>query len=97
MSEVVSGSIGKPPEIEKLFRDDPYLRQYESDILIRWKRMEKLRVRLEKHEGGLAKFAEGFKEYGVLQKENGDVVVSTRIKRLYPVVAQGKFIPTKIC
>jgi len=81
--EVINGSNGKPPEIEKLLRDDPYLRQYESDILIRWKKMEKLRTDLEKCEGGLVKFAEGFKDFGVLQKENGDVDVSKNIELLF--------------
>lgn len=89
MSELVNEhNSGKPPQVEKLFQDDPYLRQYEADILMRWKRMVKLESDLESHEGSLAKFAEGYKNYGVVQKENGDVVV----RMLSCVVVASRFV-----
>ena len=76
MSEQLNGCHEKPPQIDKLIQDDPYLKQHETDIVMRWKRMKDLESGFDSHEGGIAKFTEGFKEYGIVQKQNGDVVVS---------------------
>lgn len=66
----------RPPELDKLFEGDPYLRAHESDLLLRWGRFAHLERSLETNEGGLAQFAYSYKHYGIVQRENGDVEVS---------------------
>lgn len=66
----------RPPELDKLFEGDGYLRTHESDLLLRWNRFAHLESSLETNEGGLAQFAYSYKHYGIVQRENGDVEVS---------------------
>lgn len=66
----------RPPELEKLFEGDGYLRAHESDLLLRWNKFTQLERSLEANEGGLAQFAFSYKHYGIVQRENGDVEVS---------------------
>lgn len=65
----------KPPHIDRLFEGDPYLKDYEHDISLRWKKMAKLESMLSSEEGGLGEFAKSYKEYGIVQKETGEVKV----------------------
>lgn len=66
----------RPPQIDRLFEGDPYLKHHESDILLRWNRMVKLESAITSSEGGLAEFAESYRHYGIVQMENGDVEVT---------------------
>ena len=66
----------RPPEFDKLLEDDGYLRTHESDLLLRWNRFSQLESSLVANEGGLAQFAFNYKQYGIVQRDNGDVEVS---------------------
>lgn len=68
-------SSTRPPNIDKLFEGDPYLKHHESDLLLRWNKMVKMESAITSSEGGLAVFAHGYRHYGILQQENGDVEV----------------------
>jgi len=70
-----SDTLSRPPEIDKLFEGDPYLKHHESDFLLRWNRMVKLESAIKSSEGGLVEFAQGYRHYGIVQKQNGDVEV----------------------
>ena len=67
--------VGRPPQIEKLYQDDPYLKNHETDLLIRWNQMTKLESSIISAEGGLSEFAGSYRRYGIIQMENGDVEV----------------------
>lgn len=71
----------RPPELDKLFEGDGYLRTHESDLLLRWNRFAQLERSLETSEGGLTQFAFSYKQYGIVQRENGDVEVSESVSR----------------
>lgn len=66
---------GRPPQIEKLYEGDPYLKQHESDLLLRWDKMTKIESAIISSEGGLAEFANNYRHYGIVQMKNGDVEV----------------------
>ena len=85
------GAMARPPELEKLFEDDPYLKYHESDLLLRWRRFRAIESKLIAHEGGLAKFAEGYKEYGIVQRENGDIQVCEWVPNAESVALVGDF------
>ena len=70
----------RPPELDKLFEGDPYLRAHESDLLLRWNRFSQLESSLEANEGGLTQFAFSYKQYGIVQRDNGDVEVSMHVR-----------------
>ena len=65
----------RPPLLEKLFEGDSYLRNFESDILLRWKRMKKIESSISTSEGSLAAFAKSYKQCGIVQMKSGDVEV----------------------
>lgn len=65
----------RPPLIDKLFEGDSYLKHHESDLLLRWNKMTKIESAIIASEGNLADFAASYKNYGIVQKENGDVEV----------------------
>ena len=65
----------RPPELDKLFEGDGYLRTHESDLLLRWNKFTQLERSIEANEGGLAQVAFSYKQYGIVQRENGDVEV----------------------
>ena len=69
------GDQTKPPQLEKLFEGDSYLRQHETDIVLRWNRMTKIESDIVASEGSMAEFAESYKRYGIVQMDNGDVEV----------------------
>ena len=81
----------KPPKLDKLFEDDGYLKPFESDILLRWRRFEKLEGKLREHEGGLESFAEGYKRHGLLQRENGDIEICEWVPNGESVSVVGEF------
>lgn len=70
--------LSKPPQLGKLLEADPYLKLHESDLLLRWNRMMKLESSITSNEGGLTKFAQSYKHYGIVQMKNGDVEVSAQ-------------------
>lgn len=65
--------MDRPPELDKLYAGDPYLRTFESDILYRWQCFSKLDRGFAEHEGGLNEFAAGYKTRGLVQEANGDI------------------------
>ncbi len=67
--------LSRPPQMEKLFEGDPYLRDHESDLLLRWNRLVKLESAIISSEGGLEEFAQSYRRYGIVQMQNGDVEV----------------------
>ena len=67
--------ISKPPLLDQLYEGDSYLKHHESDLLLRWNRMTKLESTIIASEGDLAEFAASYKNYGIVQKENGNVEV----------------------
>ena len=79
----MSAAESRPPELDKLFEGDGYLRTHESDLLLRWNRFSQLERSLEASEGGLAQVAFSYKQYGIVQRENGDVEVSDRVKTVH--------------
>ena len=79
----------RPPQLEKLFEGDPYLRNHESDILLRWNKMALLEAALRSNEGGLAQFAESYKHCGIVQMENGDVEVQLHLTN-YSLIRQAR-------
>ncbi len=81
----------RPPQLEKLFEGDGYLRTHESDILFRWRKFHGMEQQLIEKEGGLNKFAEGYKDYGIVQKENGDVQVCEWVPNGESVAVVGDF------
>ena len=62
----------KPPQLQKLFENDGYLRTFEEDILMRYGKFRDWERTLQ-NEGGLAAFAEGYKYHGLMQRDNGDI------------------------
>ena len=68
----------RPPHLEKLFRDDGYLRTHEEDILMRWRKYQASKSALQEHEGGLDAFSRGYESHGIVQQPNGDVLVRER-------------------
>ena len=62
-----------PPLFDQLFAIDPYLREFEQDLLLRWRKYHELRQNIEKSEGSLQEFSKGYKKYGILQQDNGDI------------------------
>lgn len=59
----------------KVFELDPWLKPYKTDIDRRHVVAEDWLKRLERDEGGLVKFSEGYKHYGFhVNEQNGDVV-----------------------
>ncbi len=81
----------RPPQLDKLFEGDGYLRTYESDILFRWRKFHGLEQQLIEKEGGLSKFAEGYKDYGIVQKSGGDVQVCEWVPNGESVAVVGDF------
>ena len=63
----------RPPLLAKLFEADPYLRQFESDLLLRWHKYTELCENIDKYERGLGRFGLGYQTYGLIQHENGDI------------------------
>lgn len=63
----------RPPYLDKLFKDDPYLQSFESDLLLRWHKYASFRNNIEKNEGSLSQFGLGYQNYGLRQLPNGDI------------------------
>lgn len=86
-----SEPVQKPPLMEKLFEGDPYLRHHEPDLLLRWNKMLKLESAISSAEGGLAEFARSYKNYGIVQMQNGDVEVCEWAPNAVSVSVVGDF------
>jgi hypothetical protein len=71
--------LDSPPNLDKLFDGDPYLKEHKSDLLLRWNRMTKMESAIISSEGGLTEFASSYKQYGIVQKQNGDVEVHANL------------------
>ena len=65
----------RPPDLEQLYQGDETLRQYESDILFRWRKFREWEARITKSEGGLAQFARGYEDWGLVTREGGEITV----------------------
>ncbi|XP_003748235.1 1,4-alpha-glucan-branching enzyme isoform X2 [Galendromus occidentalis] len=63
----------KVPKIEALFERDGYLRSYENEIKRRYKCFSEKRTQIEKA-GGLRRFCESYKEYGLHVRKDGTLV-----------------------
>lgn len=91
MAEEAMAGEDRPPELEKLFEGDGYLRDFESDLLFRWRKFRAIEKELIEHEGGLATFAEGYKHYGIVQRENGDIHFCEWVPNAERVALSGDF------
>ena len=63
----------RPPLLEKLLSDDPYLNNFQEDIFLRWRKYVELSNAISKQEGGLAEFSRGYAAHGLVQHPNGDI------------------------
>ena len=69
----VAMELPRPPRLDQLFTTDPYLRDFEGDLLLRWKQYSSLRRSIEEAEGSLGGFGLGYRHHGIVQHENGDI------------------------
>lgn len=83
--------MDRPPELDKLYAGDPYLRTFESDILYRWQCFSKLDRGFAEHEGGLNEFAAGYKTRGLVQEANGDISLCEWVPNAESVSLVGDF------
>ena len=63
----------RPPELEKLYEGDPHLRNFEDDLLLRWRKYSNLCREIEKNEGDLGQFSRGYESFGLVQHATGDI------------------------
>lgn len=81
----------RPPDLERLYKGDEILRQYESDILHRWGRFRDWEKRITASEGGFAQFARGYEEWGIVQRAGGEVTVREWVENAVEVAVVGEF------
>ena len=84
-------AMERPPELERLFEGDALLRQYEADILQRWGRYRHWERRIGESEGGLAQFARGYEDWGIVQRAGGEVTVREWVENGAEVAVVGDF------
>ena len=84
-------AMERPPELERLFEGDALLRQYEADILQRWGRYRHWERRIGESEGGLAQFARGYEDWGIVQRAGGEVTVREWVDNGAEVAVVGDF------
>ena len=84
-------AMERPPELERLFEGDALLRQYEADILQRWGRYRHWERSIGESEGGLAQFALGYKDWGIVQRAGGEVTVREWVENGAEVAVVGDF------
>lgn len=63
----------EPPEIEKLFQVDPYLRDHKEAIVRRYSMYHNYRQKIEQAEGSLDKFSKGYEYMGFHQAADGTI------------------------
>ncbi|GAA5999910.1 1,4-alpha-glucan branching enzyme [Rhodotorula paludigena] len=63
----------KPQSRFQVIREDPYLEPFEGAIQHRTDRYEKWLDDIRTHEGGVDRFSQGYKSYGLHAQPNGDV------------------------
>ncbi|ESO85219.1 hypothetical protein LOTGIDRAFT_195979 [Lottia gigantea] len=66
-------SIINVPEIDNLFKIDGYLKTHEQEIRRRYGCFQTLVGKIEKSEGSLAQFAEGYKTYGIHRQNDNSI------------------------
>ncbi|CAL8107118.1 unnamed protein product [Calicophoron daubneyi] len=74
------------PDLDKLLKLDPLLEPYEHEIKRRYKSFEHHWNRIDRHEGCLDEFTQGYNEFGVHFNEDGSIVWrewAPGAKRLY--------------
>ncbi len=81
----------RPPRFDNLFAVDPYLKDFEGDLLYRWKQYTKLRSSIESSEGTLGEFGLGYKKLGIVQHENGDIEYQEWVPNGEKVSLAGEF------
>lgn len=79
------------PRIDNLLRLDPYLKSYEREIRRRYGCFEKVMDRINTDEGGLEKFTQGYKLYGVQIMEDNTVVAIEWAPGAVNVFLRGEF------
>ena len=84
-------SVSSSPALEELYATDPYLKQYESDILLRYGRFYDLYSRICESESGLEKFAKSYETYGLIQKDTGDIECLEWVPGVRSVALAGEF------
>jgi 1,4-alpha-glucan branching enzyme len=63
----------EPPEIENLFKVDPYLRDHKEAIVRRYSMYHNYRQKIEQAEGSLDKFSKGYEYMGFHQAPDGTI------------------------
>ena len=81
----------RPPNLEHLYEGDAYLRDFERDIIGRYNRFSDWKERLEASEGGVAQFALGYQEWGIVQRAGGEVTVREWVPNGKTVSLVGEF------
>ena len=84
-------TMDRPPDLERLFEGDELLREYESDILHRWKRFRDWESRVSETEGGLTQFACSYADWGIVQRARGEVTVREWVENGAEVALVGDF------
>ena len=83
--------MDRPPELDKLFEGDGYMRDFEGDIVSRWRKFSSILKNIETHEGGLTSFAEGYKHMGIVQRNDGTIDVCEWVPNAVSVSVAGEF------
>ena len=81
----------RPPELERLYKGDGYLRDYESDIVQRYSRFRDWEKRLQASHGSLAQFGLGYRDWGIVQQPGGEVTVREWVANGAEVSLVGEF------
>lgn len=83
--------MDRPPELEQLLEADELLRHHESDILQRWRRYNEWERKIAESEGGVAQFALGYRDWGIVQRPGGEVTVKEWVENGEMVALVGDF------
>ena len=83
--------MDRPPELERLYEGDELLKEFEEDILYRWRRYRDWERRIAESEGGVAQFARGYEGWGIVQRAGGEVTVREWVENGEEVAVVGQF------
>lgn len=72
MSSSDTANIGEP-ELENLFKYDPYLKHQETEIRRRYGCFKSLYYKINEYEGGLVEFCKSYKHFGIHVTENNGI------------------------
>lgn len=84
-------SNDRPPLLDNLYKGDPYLKAFEGDLLLRWRKYNELSSAIAEREGGLSEFSQGYTSYGLVQLPNGDIQYSEWVPNASSVALVGDF------